>query len=249
MVEEGAQVAVFDLDHEGVEAVAREIGAHAFTVDVADWPQMSEAVTRAGERMGGLSILHNNAGIALCTGLHEIEPETFRRILDVNLVGTFFGMKAAIPLMLAGGDGRIVSTASISGVRAADGEAPYAAAKAGVIALTATAALEYGPTIRVNAVSPGSIRTPMTEQFLTLIPGNYDLQTSKVPLGRIGDPLEVADVVVLLCSDLTRYVNGQNIVVDGGMLLHGSGSDGSLFKVRELIAEAKRNRPDRQRAE
>ncbi|MGH9208401.1 MAG: SDR family NAD(P)-dependent oxidoreductase [Acidimicrobiales bacterium] len=242
MAEEGAAVAVFDVNGEAAEEVAAKIGGRSFAVDVSDWTQMEEAVNTAASEMGGISILHNNAGVSLGTGLHEIEPEAFRRVIDVNLVGTFFGIKAAVPLMLAGGDGRIVSTASISGVRPADGEGPYAAAKAGVIALTATAALEYGPTIRVNAVSPGTIHTPMNDDFLTLIPGMYDDQVAKVPLGRIGQTGDVADVVVLLCSDLMRFVNGQNIVIDGGMLLHGSGSDGSLFRIRDLIAQAKENR-------
>ena len=243
MAEEGARVSLFDRVGDQAAEVAGEIGGRAYEVDVADWDQMRSAVNQAADDMGGLSILHNNAGVSLCTALHEIEPAEFRRIVDVNLVGTFFGLKAAVPIMLAGGDGRIVSTASISGVRAADGEGPYAAAKAGVIALTATAALEYGPTIRVNAVSPGTIHTPMTHQFLTLIPGNYDHQVSKIPLGRVGAADDVADVVVLLCSDLMRFVNGQNIIVDGGMLLHGSGSDGTLFKVQELIAQAQARRP------
>ncbi|MGH9206073.1 MAG: SDR family NAD(P)-dependent oxidoreductase, partial [Acidimicrobiales bacterium] len=117
MAEEGAQVAVFDLNGDAAEAVAKEIGGRPYAVDVSEWPQMAEAVRRAGVEMGGLSILHNNAGISLGTELHEIEADQFRRVVDVNLVGTFFGMKAAIPMMLEGGDGRIVSTASISGVR------------------------------------------------------------------------------------------------------------------------------------
>jgi NAD(P)-dependent dehydrogenase (short-subunit alcohol dehydrogenase family) len=243
MTEEGALVSLFDRDGEQAAEVARQVGGRAYQVDVADWDEMRSAVERAAHDMGGLSILHNNAGVSLNTGLDEIEPDEFRRIIDVNLIGTFFGFKAAVPIMLAAGDGRIVSTASISGVRAADGEGPYAAAKAGVIALTATAALEYGPTVRVNAVSPGTIHTPMTHQWLTLLPGNYDLQVSKIPLGRVGMPEDVAEVVVLLCSDLMRYVNGQNIVIDGGMLLHGSGSDGTLFRVRELMAQVARRDP------
>lgn len=236
-VAEGARVAVFDINAEAVNRVADEIDATAYAVDVSDWRQVSEAVHDASEAMGGVSILHNNAGVSGATGLEDIEPEDWRHLLDVNLTGPFFGIKAVAPIMLAAGDGRIVNTASISGVRPAAGEGSYAAAKAGVIALTATAALEYGPTIRVNAVSPGTIRTPMTEAFLTLLPGNYEHQVDKVPLHRVGEPDDVADVVVLLCSDLMRYVNGQNIVVDGGMLLHGSGSDGILFQVRELMSQ------------
>ncbi|HLN17914.1 MAG TPA: SDR family NAD(P)-dependent oxidoreductase [Acidimicrobiales bacterium] len=242
MAEEGAQVAVVDIDGEAARDVAAEFGGHFHQVDVSVWAEVRDAFAAAAEAMGGLSILHNNAGVSLSTGLEDIEPELWQRIIDVNLTGVFYGLKAAIPVMLAGGDGRIVNTASISGVRASDGEAPYAAAKAGVIALTATTALEHGPVIRCNAVSPGTIHTPMTHQFLTLIPGMYEHQVKKIPLGRVGEPDDVADVVVLLCSDLTRYINGQNIVVDGGMLLHGAGSDGSLFWVRELLAEQEARR-------
>ena len=235
MAQEGARVAAFDQNGDAAFEVAQEVGGRAHIVDMADWDQVSSAVEEAAKIMGGVSILHNNAGISTNSGLDEIDPAEFKRIVDVNLMGTFFGIRAAAPIMLRGGDGRIVNTASISGVRPSDGEGPYAASKAGVIALTATAALEYGPTIRTNAVSPGTIHTPMTHDFLTLIPGMYEHQVSKVPLRRVGAAEEVADVVVLLCSDLMRYVNGQNIVIDGGMLLHGAGSDGLLFRIRELL--------------
>jgi NAD(P)-dependent dehydrogenase (short-subunit alcohol dehydrogenase family) len=246
MAAEGAQVSVFDLDGDAAHRTAVEIGGQSYAVDVSDWEAMSAAVEQAADEMGGLSVLHNNAGVSAgaAHSIHEFEPDRWRHVLDVNLTGTFYGMKAAIPHMLRGGDGRIVSTASISGVRPADGEGPYAAAKAAIIALTAVTALEYGPAIRVNAVSPGTIRTPMNEQFLTLIPGMLEHQISKIPLGRVGNPDDVADVVVLLCSDQMRYVNGQNIIIDGGMLLHGSGSDGALFKVRELMAQAQGDHHD-----
>jgi len=239
MVEEGASVTIFDQHGDGATRVAQDLGGQAYEVDVADWDQMSCAVAEAERAMGGVSILHNNAGISTSEGLEDMDPAVFRRIVEVNLLGVFHGVKAVAPIMLAGGDGRIVNTASISGVRPSDGEGPYAAAKAGVIALTATAALEYGPTIRVNAVSPGTIHTPMTHDFLTLIPGMHDRQLAKIPLGRIGEPTEIADVVVLLCSDLMRYVTGQNLVIDGGMLLHGAGSDGLLFRIRELLDQSK----------
>jgi NAD(P)-dependent dehydrogenase (short-subunit alcohol dehydrogenase family) len=240
MADEGALVTVFDQHGDAAARVANDIAGHSFEVDVADWDQVSRAVTQAERAMGGISILHNNAGVSTSEGLEEMEPAAFRRIVDVNLLGVFHGIKAVAPIMLSGGDGRIVNTASISGVRPSDGEGPYAAAKAGVIALTATAALEYAPTIRVNAVSPGTIHTAMTHDFLTLIPGMQDHQLKKIPMGRIGSPDEVADVVVLLSSDLTRYVTGQNLVVDGGMLLHGAGSDGLLFRIRELLGQTTR---------
>jgi NAD(P)-dependent dehydrogenase (short-subunit alcohol dehydrogenase family) len=143
--------------------------------------------------------------------------------------------------MLEGGDGRIVSTASISGTRPSAGESPYSAAKAAVAALTANAALEYAPTIRVNAVSPGMIATALTAPLLDGFPEMVDLMTAKTPLARIGTPEEIADVVVFLWSDLARFVTGQNLVIDGGMTLHGAGVDGVLERVEEMLRTMRRD--------
>ena len=120
----------------------------------------------------------------------------------------------------------MVSTASISATRPSAGEAPYSAAKAGVIALTASAALEYGPAIRVNAVAPGMIRTNLTRPLLEILPHSETHYSRMTPAARVGEPDDVADVVVFLCSDLARFITGQTIVVDGGMTLHGAGVDG-----------------------
>jgi NAD(P)-dependent dehydrogenase (short-subunit alcohol dehydrogenase family) len=144
----------------------------------------------------------------------------------VNLTGVWAGIRAAVPHLLAAGGGSIVSTASISGTRPAAGEGPYAASKAAVAALTASAALEYAPSIRVNAVSPGMIRTAMTAPMFEFMPNQVERFEKGTPVGRIGEPEDIADVVVFLCSDLARFVTGQNIVVDGGLTLHGSGVDG-----------------------
>jgi 3-oxoacyl-[acyl-carrier protein] reductase len=149
----------------------------------------------------------------------------------VNLSGVFHGLRAAAPFMAAGHGGAVVNTASISGVRPAAGEGPYAAAKAGVAALTATAALEYGPRIRVNAIAPGMIDTALTQPLLQTFPEQGERFERDTPLGRIGEPEDVADVVVFLCSDLARFVTGQTLVVDGGLTLHGSGVDGMLLAV------------------
>jgi NAD(P)-dependent dehydrogenase (short-subunit alcohol dehydrogenase family) len=234
MAAEGAAVAVLDLDGEAAEAVAKETGGLAYGVDVADADALRAAVRDAADAMGGLSVLFNNAGVGAISALHEYAPEEWDRIVRVNLTGVFNGMRAAAPLMLDGGRGSIVSTASISGTRPAAGEGPYAAAKAGVAALTASAALEYAPTIRVNAVSPGMVRTGMTAPLLQL-PATTDHMVAKTPLARIGEPDDVADVVVFLCSGLARFVTGQNLVVDGGMTLHGSGVDGLLVYVQAML--------------
>jgi NAD(P)-dependent dehydrogenase (short-subunit alcohol dehydrogenase family) len=231
MAREGARVAVVDVDGESAEAVAREIGGVAYAVDVGETDAARDAVDAAAEELGGLSIIYNNAGTSAFNKLHELEPTEWERVLRVNLTGVWAGIRAAAPHMLAGGRGSIVSTASISGTRPAAGEGPYAASKAAVAALTASAALEYGPTIRVNAVSPGMIRTAMTAPWLEYMPDQVERFETGTPVGRIGEPEDVADVVVFLCSDLARFVTGQNIVVDGGLTLHGSGVDGMYDRV------------------
>ena len=158
MVEEGARVAVFDVNGEAAEAVAKEIGGIAFAVDVGDPDAVRQSVDAAAAcaRAACPSSTTTPARRAF-NKLHEIEPAEWDRVLRVNLTGVWAGIRAAVPHLLAGGGGSIVSTASISGTRPAAGESPYAASKAAVAALTASAALEYGPSIRVNAVSPGMI--------------------------------------------------------------------------------------------
>jgi NAD(P)-dependent dehydrogenase (short-subunit alcohol dehydrogenase family) len=225
MTEEGARVAVLDLDGDAAEAVAREIDGVAFAVDVGDPDALRASVDAAAAALGGLSVMYNNAGTSAFNRMHEYDPAEWERVLRVNLTGVWAGFRAAVPHLLAGGGGSIVSTASISGTRPAAGEGPYSASKAAVAALTASAALEYAPTIRVNAVSPGMIRTTMTAPWFEYMPDQEERFKNGTPAGRVGDPEDVADVVVFLCSDLARFVTGQNIVVDGGLTLHGSGVD------------------------
>jgi meso-butanediol dehydrogenase/(S,S)-butanediol dehydrogenase/diacetyl reductase len=225
MAEEGARVAVFDVNGEAAEVVAQEIGGIGRAVDVGDVEAVRAAVDDAAGQLGGLSIIYNNAGTSAFNRLHELDPAEWDRVLRVNLTGVWAGIRAAAPLMLAGGGGSIVSTASISGTRPAAGEGPYSASKAAVAALTASAALEYGPSIRVNSVSPGMIRTAMTAPWFQYMPDQEERFVKGTPVGRVGEPEDVADVVVFLCSDLARFVTGQNIVVDGGLTLHGSGVD------------------------
>lgn len=225
MAEEGARVAVFDVDGESAEAVAREIGGIGCAVDVGDVDAVRTAVDTVAAELGGLSIIYNNAGTSAFNRLHDLDPSEWERVLRVNLTGVWAGIRAAAPHLLAGGGGSIVSTASISGTRPAAGEGPYSASKAAVAALTASAALEYGPAIRVNSVSPGMIRTAMTAPWFEYMPDQEERFVKGTPVGRVGEPEDVADVVVFLCSDLARFVTGQNIVVDGGLTLHGSGVD------------------------
>jgi 3alpha(or 20beta)-hydroxysteroid dehydrogenase len=226
MTEEGSRVAVIDINAEAAHRCADEIGGTAHPADVTDPDGLGRAMDEASSALGGITTLFNNAGVGNQAPLHGWDPEEWNRLLAVNLTGVYLGFRAAVPHIRAAGGGRVVSTASISGVRPAAGEGPYAAAKAGVAALTASAALEYGPEIRVNSVSPGMILTALTEPLLRFLPHERDRYERTTPLGRIGEPADIADVVVFLCSDLARFITGQNIVVDGGMILHGSGVDG-----------------------
>ena len=233
-VDEGAVVALVDIDADALGKVAAELGAPAYTVDVTDAVALARAFQDAADALGGVTIAFNNAGVGGQAKLHATPLEEWRRIVAVSLDGVFHGIRAAVPLIRASGGGSIVNTASISGVRPAAGEGPYAAAKAGVAAMTATAALEYAPDIRVNAVAPGMIRTGLTDPLLSL-PGATEMMVDKTPLARIGDPGDIADVVVFLCSPLARFVTGVNLVIDGGMTLHGAGVDGLFDFVTNLV--------------
>ncbi len=238
-VEEGARVAVLDIDGDRAEKIAGPLDALPYAVDVTDYDALAGALADARAKLGGISILYNNAGGSNLRPLHEYPVEEWQQIVTLNLSAVFYGMKAVAPIMLEGDGGAIISTASISGTRPAAGEAPYAAGKATVAALTASAALEYAPTIRVNAVSPGMIHTAMTELLLTE-QGLHaaPAMAAKTPLARVGTPDDIADVVTFLASDMARFITGQNIVIDGGMTLHGSGVDGLLDQVRALVSPA-----------
>jgi NAD(P)-dependent dehydrogenase (short-subunit alcohol dehydrogenase family) len=222
----GARVAVLDIDLESAKATADTVDGFAVEVDVTEAEAMRVAVDAAAAELGGISLLMNNAGNSTMAPLAGWDPGEWDRIVRLNLTGVFHGMRAGVPHLLAGGGGAVVNTSSISATRPAAGEAPYSAAKAGVMALTASAALEYGPTIRVNAVAPGMIRTKLTRPLLDGLPDEVERYKRTTPAGRIGEPEDIADVVLFLCSDLARFITGQTIVVGGGMTLHGAGVDG-----------------------
>lgn len=235
MAAEGARVAVVDLDGDAADQVAAEVGGRGYAVDVTDFATFEAAVADANSTLGPVSILFNNAGMSSIAKLHEWTLDDWNRVVGVNLTGVFHGFKAVVPTMLEHGDGRIVSTSSISGTRPAAGESPYSASKAAVAAITACAALEYAPTIRVNAVAPGMIRTGLTTQLLDNFPAMVERYERDTPAGRIGTPDDIADVVTFLCSDDARFITGQNLVVDGGMTLHGSGVDGLYDHVQAVM--------------
>ena len=237
MAGEGAEIAVLDLSEDRGRAVADEVGGVAFRVNVVDGEALEQAVTAAADAMGGLTCLVNNAGIGSLKPLDAYSSKQWDLLVDVNLKGPFNGLRAAVPhLRIAGaaqpGAASVINVASVSGIRPTRGESPYGAAKAGVIALTMSGALEYGPDgIRVNCVSPGFIRTALTE-FAFAVPAYIEAVEAGTPLGRIGTAEDVADVVVFLAGPQARFVTGVNLAVDGGSLLPSAQMDPML---RDLL--------------
>jgi NAD(P)-dependent dehydrogenase (short-subunit alcohol dehydrogenase family) len=232
--ERGAPVAVFDRDGAGAKEAAAAVGGHAFEVDVRDGTAVAHAIDAAAEAMGGVSILVNNAGVGDLRPLHTVDERLWRRLLDVNLTGTYHGMRCAIPKMLEAGGGAIVNVASLSGISPTRNEAPYSAAKAAVIALTASGALEYGPAVRVNCVAPGFVRTALTAIWDDH-PEAFAPIREAIPLQRIGDAREIAQLVAFLCSDRASYITGQTIVIDGGLSLPQAGTDAALARLFETL--------------
>jgi 3alpha(or 20beta)-hydroxysteroid dehydrogenase len=213
LVAEGAKVVIGDiLDDEG-KALADEIGdtARCVHVDVTQADQWEAAVATAVNDFGKLNVLVNNAGTMAMGQIGQFDMVDWQKVIDVNLTGTFLGMQASVEAMKADGGGSIINISSIEGMRGAVMLHPYVASKWAVRGLTKSAALELGPhNIRVNSVHPGLIRTPMTEH----IPDNM----LRIPLGRPGQPDEVATFVVFLASDESRYSTGAEYVMDGGLI-------------------------------
>jgi NAD(P)-dependent dehydrogenase (short-subunit alcohol dehydrogenase family) len=233
---EGATVAIFDRDAETAGAVAAEVHGHAYALDVRDGDEVAEVVDRVAQTVGQVDILVNNAGTGDLRPLHTVDDKLWHRLIDVNLTGTFNATRAVIPFMLETGGGTIVNVASVSGLAPTRNEAAYSAAKAGVIALTKSGALEYGPTVRVNCVAPGHVRTPMTAVWEQM-PDAFEPIAEAIPLGRIGEADEVAEAILFLASDRASYITGQTLVVDGGVILPQAGTDAALAKLFDRLRE------------
>lgn len=220
---EGAQVAITDRSEDALERVRGEIEAAggavlALRCDVSVPDEVQVVVARTVERFGRLDCAFNNAGVEnRPTPVAEIELAEWDRILDINLRGTFLCMKHELAQMLCQGGGTVVNTSSGAGIRGVAGGAAYAASKHAIIGLTRSAALDYAKSnIRVNAVLPGNIETPMMDRFTG---GDLQKAIDLEPVGRLGKPEEIAEAVLWMCSDLGSFVTGAAISVDGGWSL------------------------------
>ena len=226
---EGAKVAISDVNVEGGEETAdliRKQGGDAFftAADVANPADVDALVAKTVERFGRLDCACNNAGIEGKIAPFAEQPlDNFDRIIAVNLRGVFLCLQAEIRQMLKNGGGAIVNLASVAGLIGFPGLAPYVASKHGVKGLTKNAALEYGKLgIRVNSVCPGGIDTRMLDSLAEQSTGgkatSRELMNPMHPIGRIGTPDEVAELIVWLCSDRASFMTGTNIPVDGGFV-------------------------------
>lgn len=222
---EGARVIVADRDAGGgaeTEKIVRDAGGEgAFVqVDVSQADDVKGMVDAALERYGRLDCAYNNAGIGcgpklLC----DYDDDEWQSVVDINLKGVYLCMKYEIPAMLAAGGGAIVNTSSAAGLVALAHVAPYVASKHGVVGITKAAALDYATQgIRVNAICPGTIRTPLVQAWLDKHPEDEEAWTKVAPMERMAEPMEVAEMAVWLCSDMASFVTGQAIAVDGGVV-------------------------------
>lgn len=222
LAQEGANLAICDVNEELAQKTAAEIAATGvktagFKVNVTKETEVQACVDKVIDTFGRIDILVNNAGITRDTLLVRMKEEDWDLVIAVNLRGTFNFTKSVAKSMMKNRSGRIVNVASIIGLMGNAGQANYAASKAGVIGLTKSVAKELaGRNVNVNAVAPGFIDTAMTQ----VLPEEVRKKMLElVPLGRMGTAQDVADVVYFLCSDLSKYITGQVITIDGGMVM------------------------------
>ena len=213
--EEGAKVILWDLDENKGNALAEKLGGTFMKVNTANYQEVEAAAKVTNDQYGRIDILINNAGITRDSTLKKMTPEQWQQVIDVNLTGVFYCAKIISEYMLVNGWGRIVNASSVVGLYGNFGQTNYVATKSAIIGMTKTMARELGRKgITVNAVAPGFIATEM----VAAMPENVlDGMKAKVPIGRLGDPKEIANVYAFLSSDEASYINGHTLSVDGGM--------------------------------
>jgi len=220
--EEGAQVCVADVDADAAEKTAAEAGdAFAITVDVADSDSVREMYEQTAARFGGIDILYNNAGISPPDddSILVTEPDAWQRVQDVNTKGVYLCCKHGIPHLLERGGGSIINVASfVALVGAATSQISYTASKGAVLSLSRELAVQFARQgIRVNALCPGPVETPLLLRIFGDDPAAYERRRAHLPMGRLAKPREIVNAALFLASDESSYVNGATFLVDGGL--------------------------------
>jgi dihydroanticapsin dehydrogenase len=221
LAEEGGRVLCADVNGDAAEETAASIDADALTTDVSDPAQVDAMIARCVELYGTVDVLVNNAGVNIPGVLHEVPDEVIDRTLAVNVKGTIYGCRAAIPHMLENGGGAIVNISSVNGIVSEPYLAVYSASKGAVVMLTKGVALDYAKQgIRCNAICPGWVDTPINYPHAEMLGGLqqvYDTIDSFQPIGRPGRPEEIAHVALFLASDEASFMTGAIVSADGGM--------------------------------
>lgn len=225
LADAGAKVAAADLSIEGAAESASAIKGMPVQMDVTDFDGITAAVSQVELELGGIDILVNNAGVFNMASIDKITPDDYRRQYDVNVGGTIFACQAVVPAMRKRGGGAIINVSSQAGRRGEPNVTLYCSTKAAVISITQSLALELADDdIRVNAIAPGVVDTPMWDvvdaqfaEYENKPVGQKKREVGEsVPLGRMGDPRDIADPCVFLASDAARYITAQTLNVDGG---------------------------------
>jgi NAD(P)-dependent dehydrogenase (short-subunit alcohol dehydrogenase family) len=219
---EGAQVCVADVDADAAEKTAAEAGdAFAIKVDVADSDSVRKMYAQAAERYGGIDVLYNNAGISPPDddSILVTEPDAWQRVQDVNTKGVYLCCKHGIPHLLERGGGSVINVASfVALVGAATSQISYTASKGAVLALSRELAVQFARQgIRVNALCPGPVETPLLLRIFGDDPAAYERRRAHLPMGRLAKPREIVNAALFLASDESSYVNGATFLVDGGL--------------------------------
>ena len=221
--EEGARVTCVDITRDAVQETARQIGPAAFpvTADVSVAAQVKAYTDATAERWGGLHVVFNNAGVNLPGVFHEATDEVVDRTLNVNVKGPIYGCRYAIPHMLRGGGGSLINTTSVNGIVAEPFLTIYATSKGALVMLSKGIALDYAKqNIRCNALAPGWVDTPINYAHAEMLGGLKEVYAtidSFQPIGRPGEPREIANVALFLASDESSFMTGSLVVADGGM--------------------------------
>ena len=212
---EGAKLALLDRDAAGSEKVAQEIGAAAYGCDVSDREQVNAVIAQAAQAMDGIDGVVNAAGILDIVKIDDLAPESWDRMIAVNLTGPFNIVKAALPHLRQASSATIVTISSVSGVMPMEGTAGYSASKAGVLMFTRCLGMDLGPHIRANAICPGVIQTGMT-QYISQNPEHCARAADRVALKRLGEVEDIVRAALFLTCEDSAFTTGAMIPVDGG---------------------------------
>lgn len=214
-VQEGAKVIIWDLDEKKGNELANALGATFAKVNTSNYQEIEQAAKAVNDELGRIDILINNAGITRDSTVKKMTIEQWQQVIDVNLSGVFYCSKIISEYMVANGWGRIINASSVVGLYGNFGQANYVATKSGLIGMTKTFAREFGRKgVTVNAIAPGFISTEMVAAMPEEVLAGMK---AKVPVGRLGEPKEIANAYCFLASDEASYINGHTLSVDGGM--------------------------------